>query len=484
MIQFSLVFYQFSFLLFIMAGAMLVPAFVLFFSGLDSCLGFFYGSLITVFFGALLFFGNRGNDNEACFSIKDSYFLTVLSWGGVSVFSAIPLFLSELSISYLDCYFEVVSAITTTGSTIIYNLDGVSDGVLLWRALLQWFGGIGIIVTAIGLIPNLKGGGSHLFKSEFTERTEKILPKFHQYTRQLFIIYCALTLIVMFLLLIFGMSFFDAIFYSMTSLSTGGMSSSSMGLGAYDGMGVDMVVAFGCFLGSISLVLFLKGVKTDFKSLLQDSQLRFFISIILVSVLVLTAWAVYVKGLSLEDAFINALTFTVFSSSTAGFSVDGMSTMGALPVVFMCILSFIGGCSGSTTGGVKVFRVQTLIALVRSCLHKQYSPNSLIIPKYFGGKLKDEDILGIVIFFACYLATIFVTVAGISVCDVEFGQAFSAVFTSITNYGVSFGGGELASAVQLAALPVFAKICLMFAMIVGRLECLVVMAVFSASFWK
>ena len=337
---------------------MLIPFFVQFIYD-EKNSTFLSSASVTVFIGILLVLTNLEENRKLNF--QQAFLLTTLSWLSIAIFGCIPLLLSSLNLSFVDAFFESMSGITTTGSTIITNLDNAPKSILIWRAILQWLGGIGVIVMAITILPLLNVGGMQLFRMESSDNAEKILPKTREVTLMISVIYISLTFTCGFAYWFVGMNVFDSIAHSMTTIATGGFSTYSSSIGYFQNPTIEIISIIFIILGSIPFIAYLKFVKGDKKIFFKDSQIKGLIYILIISIFLMFS---YLMLSNKEYSFLENLrisTFNVVSVlSGTGYVTADFSSWGKFPLIFFLFLMFIGGCAGSTTCGIKIFRFQIL----------------------------------------------------------------------------------------------------------------------------
>ena len=294
---------------------------------------------------------------------KETFLLTFLSWFILASISALPFYLSNLNLSYTDSFFEATSGITTTGSTIIKDLNDASAGLLLWRSILQWLGGIGIIVMAVAALPLLHISGLQLFFSEQTEGTDKLKESVKKIATSIIIIYGALTIICALFLKIAGMPFFDSICHAMTTLATGGYSTQNNSIAHYNSSLIELIIITGMILASLPFILFVKSLN-NINHLIFDSQVKNFILLILISIFIMTLWLHYKIDIDIFKA-TRIAAFNVISIITGtGYSTSDFTQWGSFAIALLFIFMFVGGCTGSTTGGIKIFRLQILFKVI------------------------------------------------------------------------------------------------------------------------
>ena len=388
MSNYKTVFFTLGVLQIILGISMIIPIVIqIIYGELDS--SFIGAGIITIIFGIQFFLANLDHDKKL--NLQQAFLLTTLSWLTIAIFGSIPFLLSNLNLSIVDAFFESMSGITTTGSTIITNLDNTPKSILIWRAILQWLGGIGIIVMAVTILPLLNIGGMQLFRMESSDTTEKILPKTKEITLRLILIYLILTFLCSFFYNICVMKFFDSLTHSMTTIATGGFSNYNESIGYFNSINIEITSMIFIILGSIPFIAYLKFVKGNKKIFFKDSQIKGLIYILIISVLLMF---LYLPLSNKEYSFVENLrisTFNVVSIlSGTGYVTSDFSLWGKFPLIFFLFLMFIGGCAGSTTCGIKIFRVQLLYLFVINQLKKAIYPKGVFVIKYGNNNIKYE----------------------------------------------------------------------------------------------
>jgi len=480
MSNYKTVFFTLGVLQIILGLSMIIPLIAQFiFNELDS--GFISSGIISIVFGILFFISNLDHDKKL--NLHQAFLLTGLSWISIAVFGSLPFIFSSLNLSFTDGFFESMSGITTTGSTIITNLDSAPKSILLWRALLQWLGGIGIIVMAITLMPIMNVGGMQLFKISSNNTAEKILPKSKEISIRLISIYLSLTLLCSFFYKLFGMNFFDSITHSMTTIATGGFSNYNESIGYFNSSLIEVTSIFFIFLGSIPFIAYIKFLNGDKKIFISDSQIKVFFKITLCSIIILLIYMLY-KNKSWSDIDLISLSFNVVSILTGtGYITEDFSNWGSFPIIFFLILMFIGGCAGSTTCGIKIFRVQILYQFISNQLKKIIYPRGVFIIKYGKNNIDDKFMSSIISFIYLYIIIFFVITALLSVSGLDFLTSISGAATSISNVGPGLGE-NIGPNGNFSKLSDPSKWILSLAMILGRLEIFAILILFMPSFWR
>ncbi len=416
-------------------------------------------------------------------SLRETFVLTSFSWAALAAFGALPFVFSDLQLSYTDAYFEAMSGLTTTGSTVISGLDFAAPGLLLWRAILQWIGGIGIIVTAIAVMPALGVGGMQLFRAEALEQNEKVLPRAAQIAFGIGSLYVGGTVLVAIAYWLIGMNGFDAVTHSMTTISTGGYANYDSSFAVFEGEAVPLIAILGMILGSLPFVAYLKAIKVSPRSLLTDPQIRGFI----VTIVFFTTLVVLARGRAADESMVSFLAesmFNVVSILTGtGFVHGDFESWGPFAQPIFLILMFIGGCAGSTTCAIKIFRFQVLIAGAKSQLRRMARPHRIAPAHYSGKPLSPEAVNSVLAFFFLYIACFSALLIGLSLTGVEGITAISGAATAISNVGPGLGP-EIGPSGNFAPLPDTAKWMLAAGMLLGRLELFTLLILLLPRFWR
>ena len=475
------VFFAIGVLLVILGAFMLIPFFVQFIYD-EKNSTFLSAASVTAFIGILLVLTNLEENKKL--NLQQAFLLTTLSWLSIAIFGCIPFLLSDLNLSFVDAFFESMSGITTTGSTIITNLDNTPKSILIWRAILQWLGGIGIIVMAITILPLLNIGGMQLFRMESSDTTEKILPRTREVTLIISIIYLALTFACGISYWAVGMNIFDSIAHSMTTIATGGFSTYSDSIGYFQNPKIEIISIIFIVLGSIPFIAYLKFIKGDKKVFLKDTQIKGLVYILIISILLMFF---YLMLSNKEYSFSENLRISAFNVvsvlSGTGYVTADFSSWGEFPLIFFLLLMFIGGCAGSTTCGIKIFRFQILGRFIINQIKKLVYPHGIFSIKYNNEKISNTFIYSIITFIFLYFFIFFILAALLSINGLDFITAISGSASAISNVGP--GLGEIIGPNgNFSDLPNFSKLSLSLGMLLGRLELFAVLVLFFPSFWK
>jgi len=478
MSNYKTVFFTLGILQIILGVSMFIPIIVQFFySEIDS--SFFGSSIVTIIFGTLFFLSNLDHDKKL--NLQQAFLLTALSWISIAVFGSLPFVFSSIELSITDSFFESMSGITTTGSTIISDLENAPKGLLLWRAILQWLGGIGIIVMAITLMPIMNVGGMQLFKISSNDSSEKILPKSKEIALRLIYIYSGLTGLCAITYWIFGMGKFDSLTHSMTTIATGGFSNYNDSIGYFNSLPIEISSMFFIILGSIPFIAYIKFISGNKKIFLNDIQIKTFLKIIIFTVIILSIYLLFSnhENFSLRSIFFNTISIL----SGTGYVNAEFDKWGSFPITLFLALMFIGGCAGSTACGVKIFRIQILYLFILNQLKKIIYPKGVFVVKYDQSAVDEKFIASIISFIYFYIVIFFILTTLLSLTGLDFITAISGAATSISNVGPGLGpiigpNGDFSS------LPDLSKWILTVGMILGRLELFAILVLFLPSFWK
>jgi len=467
----------------IQAGAMLVPALVDLAAGHDDWQGFVASAALTLFVGVALAITSRGPSFDL--KVRQAFLLTTVLWVVSAAFGALPFAFSELQLSYTDAFFEAMSGITTTGSTVITGLDGAPPGLLIWRAILQWLGGIGIIVTAMSLLPLLRVGGMQLFRTESTDASEKVLPRAAQIATSIGLIYLLLTLACAISYAAAGMPWFDAVAHSMTTIATGGFSTSDLSIGSFGSHAVDYVATLFMILGGLPFVLYLRAVRGQPQALLQDEQVRWFLAIVAVAVAVMALYLWSSRGdeVSASQAFRLAAFNVVSVITGTGYATSDYGLWGSFAIGAMFFLMFVGGCAGSTTCGIKIFRFQVLYATARTQIKKLLHPHGVFIAYYNRKPIPEAVSESVMSFFFMFVVCFAGLAMALGLIGLDFLTAVSGAATALANVGPGLGP-MIGPAGTFADVPDAAKWVLAFGMLLGRLELFTVLILLAPGFWR
>ncbi len=479
--DFRPIFLVIGLLLATLALMMLIPTAVDFLASNPDWEVFAISSGVTLFVGVAMALTSRAGAMNL--SIRQAFLMTTLSWLTLTFFASLPFVYTQLGLSFTDAFFEAMSGITTTGSTVITGLDGLTTGILLWRALLQWLGGIGIIVMAIAVLPILKVGGMQLFRMESSDQSEKALPRAAQVASAIGVIYLLLTVACAGAYWLAGMNGFESFAHAMTTIATGGFSTSDGSIGHFDSAWIDIIATVFMIIGALPFLLYLRTLQGNFRAMFSDSQVQCFLSTVTLAVLMAAGWLWLENGLGPILA-LRLASFNIVSIITGtGYATSDFSLWGsfALPIFFF--IMFIGGCAGSTTCGIKIFRFQVLYAAARTQVHHLLQPHGVFIPYYNRRPISEEVIVSVLSFFFMWFLSFSLLALALGLLGLDFLTAFSAAATAIANVGPALGP-IVGPSGTFQALSDEAKWLLSGGMLLGRLELFTVIVLFSRSFWR
>ncbi|MGQ9366613.1 TrkH family potassium uptake protein [Azospirillum sp. ST 5-10] len=465
----------------IVALAMLLPMVVDFAVGNSDWMVFATTSALTLFFGVLLILTNR--TAEIALSLRQAFLLTTLSWVIVSAFSAAPFVLSRTRLSVADAFFEAMSGLTTTGSTVIVGLEGLPPGLLLWRSLLQWLGGIGIIGMGIVILPFLRVGGMQLFRSESSDRSDKVVPRAGDLAIAVAWVYVTLTLACIAGLTLAGMSLFDAINHAFAAVSTGGFSTRDASVAGWQNPAVEWVLVVFMAVGGMPFVRFISLARGDAGPLWRDTQVRWYVGFLVAVSTMLGLWLAREADIPLHDALRLTFFNVVSVVTTTGFASADYSLWGPLALAVFFTLTLVGGCTGSTAGGIKIFRFEILFMVMRVLMIRLFSRHR-VLPLHYNNKPVDADTMVSVMSFGfVYIALTFILMVLLAALGLDLVTALTGAATAIGNVGPGLGP-IIGPAGNFAPLPDTAKWLLSAGMLLGRLEFFTVLVLFNPAFWR
>ncbi len=477
------VLYLVGLMLLALSAAMLLPAAADLVVRNPDWRAFLLGSGITFASGAGLTYLTRCRLSGGL-TLRQAFVLTPLAWTAIALFGALPLYISDyaqLRDSFTNAFFEAMSGLTTTGSTVIVGLDAAPPGILLWRGLLQWLGGIGIVGVAIAILPALGVGGMQLFRTESSDRSEKVMPRVREIAAAIGLVYLGLTIICGALYWLAGMTPFEALVHGLTTLSTGGFSTSDNSMGNF-GPAAQWIGTVFMLAGGIPFVFYVRLLRGERDSL-RNTQVRAYLGFLLAMSLGLAVWLLLSGRYGLEEAARLAAFSVVSVVTTTGYATTDYSLWGNVAVGIFFGLTFVGGCTGSTSGGIKIFRFEVVLKVLRSYLRQLIYPKGIFRRMYAGRLLPEDVIASIVVFFAFFFASYSALTILLMALDLDFLTSASAAVTALANVGPGLGP-TIGPAGNFAAIPDAAKWLLAFGMLLGRLELFTVLVLFVPQFWR
>jgi trk system potassium uptake protein TrkH len=459
--------------------AMVVPATMNWLAGSPPPEPFSIAAALSVGLGGLFVLANRGA--TMAMTLRQAYVFTFLAWLSVATVGALPLVFSELQLSYTDAFFETMSGITTTGSTVLVGLDTMPRSLLLWRALMQWLGGVGIVVMAIAILPWLRTGGMQLFHAESSDRSDKPMPRLAAVATALCLAYLAVSLACVVAYRLAGMSLFDAVAHAMTTLATGGYSTRDASFGAFPAavqwVGVVFMIA-----GALPFLLYVRAARGDW-TIFRDRQAQVMVLVLAVAVVVLILWLNWHGGRPLDEALRHAAFNVASIMTTTGYASEDFGIWGPLAEGVFFYLMFVGGCTGSTSGAIKIFRFRVLFIILREHIYRRFLPHVIIHRTYDGKSLSEDVVEGVMAFLAVYFMTVAVAALALGGFGLDWLTALSGAVQAVGNVGPGLGP-IIGPAGNFASLPDGAKWILAFAMLLGRLELFTVLVLVTPRFWR
>ncbi len=481
MINLRPVIYALGPLVFLLGISMVLPAMADLWVGSPDWGQFlFFGGLVAAI-GLQMFLANR--DTSDSLNLRQAFLLTSLAWIILPAAAALPLWASELGISYTDAYFEAMSGLTTTGSTILTGLDDAPPGILLWRGLLQWLGGIGIIVMAVAVLPMLRIGGMQLFRTESFNTADNIIPRARQLSFAITGAYIGFTALCALLLMMAGMPTFDAIIHGMTTIATGGFSTSDGSIGSFDSAAIDAIVILFMIIGSIPFVLYLQVLRGRTLAIWRDEQVRVFLFTLSILCFCVIVWLVIWKGFNWFDAARYG-SFNIISIMTGtGFATTDYGAWGSFSASLFFFVMLIGGCAGSTSCGIKIFRFMVLFKSMKSWMSRMVQPNGIFIARYNRNPISEGVVSSVMSFFVLFLFSLITLAIALTLTGLDWITALSGASTALANVGPGLGD-IIGPASTFEAVPDSAKWLLSAGMLLGRLELFTILVMITPGFWR
>ena len=481
MIDFRPILFVVGILLTALGASMLIPACVEIYSGTPDWRAFLFAGAVTVFAGGTMVMTTHSERTPL--NRRQAFVMTTACWSFAALFGALPFVFLEFSLGFTDAFFESMSGITTTGSTVMTGLDTAAPGILVWRGLLQWIGGIGIIVTAVAVLPMLQVGGMELFRTESSDQSQKIVSRVAQLAGWIAAVYGLATLLLTIGLLGAGMPLFDAAIHAMTAISTGGFSTSDQSIGAFENPAIHWILFIGMITGALPFVLLVAVFRGEGRLMYRDTQVRWFFATL--TSFIAGVWIAEVV-LGREETWIafRLSAFNVTSILTGtGFVSANYDHWGSFsPVVFL-ILMFIGGCAGSASCGIKIFRFQILFAATGLQIKKLIRPHGVFVATFNRNPISQDTLESVMAFSLVYIAGYAALSISLGVLGLDLVTALSAAGTTMSNVGPGLGD-IVGPAGTFAPLPAAAKWLLSAGMLLGRLEFFTVLVLFAPSFWR
>ncbi|WP_062762640.1 TrkH family potassium uptake protein [Falsirhodobacter sp. alg1] len=460
---------------------MLVPALFDAMEGNGQWPVFVQSSMITSISGAMVSLA-CANATRKNLTLQQVFLLTVGVWVALPLFGALPFIIGATNANMTDAMFEAVSGMTTTGATMFIGLDDLPIGINLWRVILHWLGGLGIVIVAMLFLPVMKVGGMQFFKSEGFDTLGKVMPRALDISKALIQIYVAMTVACALVFNALGMSGEDALIHALSTVSTGGFSSHDASFGAFSG-NLEYAATVFMLLATLPFIRYVQIMHGHYRPIWRDLQVRAYLRWNLYAIIAIVIYDVWVEDAPVAVS-IRETVFNVASAfSGTGFTSVDLSQWGTFPFLILIIVGFIGGCTSSTGCSIKVFRYLILIEAIKVQMKRLHSPNAVISVRYDGQVVGRDVIDSVILLFTMFLLSFGVLVVLLSLTGLDVRASVTAAWTSIANVGPVFGGG-VASTGALTAFPLAAKWIMIFGMLLGRLELLSVFVLFMPRFWR
>lgn len=470
-----------GYLISVLGLAMLIPAFVDMYDTKKTWSLFITSAIVTLFVGLSLFLANRTKIKKI--TLKQGYLLTVISWVSLTFLATLPLMLFGITPDFADAVFESMSGLSTTGATVIRDLEVLPRSVLLWRSMLNCMGGIGIVMFAVALLPFLGIGGMQIFQRENSDINDKFMPKFNYIAKRIMIVYFLLMSSCALCLYLVGMTPFEAVNYAMSAIATGGFATKNASVGYYNSVGIEMVLSLFMVLGSLPMTFYIMIVQRRDLHSFRTEQVTFFLKVLVVYILATSCWLDHIG----KYGFFEALRYSSFNIisivTTTGYVSTDYMLWGPFAGTVFIIFALTGGCAGSTSGSIKIFRWQVVIAYLKKSLAVATEPNRVLPVKIGNMNTNGSIISSVFVFMSAYAFSLAILTLLLALGGLDFETAFGSVIACITNSGPGIGP-VVGPSGNFSSLSDFAKYVLAFAMLLGRLEILTVLVIFTKSFWK
>ena len=443
--------------------------------------GMFEAMIVTVLFASMVAIATHTPGHQSL-GLREAWLLTAGLWFVIPAFGALPFILAAPSLSFTDAFFEAASGLTTTGSTVITGLDSAPQGLLLWRAMLNWLGGLGIVIIAMIFLPIMRVGGMQMFRAEGFDTFGKILPRAGDISRALLQVYALLTLLFAVVYAICGMPAFDALLHAFATISTGGFSTSDSSFGAFKGSAEYAATLF-MLMSGLPFVRFVQLMRGNARPFLQDPQVRAYLTWYLGVCAIIVIWRMVASD-EPDEQILRETMFTYASLLTGtGFGSAPLTSWGPFPLMMAFAVGMIGGCSGSSSGAISVFRWQVFGAALRAALRRLHSPHRFVVPHYDGKQLTEEVMNPLMIYFVGYVLISGISAEVISMTGVDFTSALFAVWTSIGNVG--YGIGPMVDRTgTMIDFNDAATWVMSLDMLLGRLGLLAILVILLPRFWR
>lgn len=465
----------------IMGLSMLIPAAYEHYIMKGDDNSFISAAIITIFIGLGLFLSNRGKISKI--SLRQGYLITALSWFLCAMFATLPIMLQGSMGGFHNAVFEVFSGISGTGATILTDIESMPRSTLLWRSMLNALGGIGIVIFAVALLPFLGIGGMQIFQRENSDFDNKFMPKFSYIAKRIIFVFVFLTGLCCAALKFGGMDWFDAVNHSFTSVATGGFSTKNASIGAFHSAKIEMILSLFMLLGALPMTFYITLWQNKELKSFRTPQVLFFLKTVALIIAVLVCWLVYTGKYSFIEAMRYAIFNVISVITTTGYSSADYLNWGSFAVVLFFLISFSGGCTGSTSGSIKIFRWEILLAYMRRNLVSASEPSRVLPVKVDEKPVGDGIISSVYIYLSAFFITAVVGILLISASGVDIWTSIAAVSACITNVGPGVAE-QIGPSGSFADFSAYVKYVLSVMMMLGRLEIITVLVIFTKSFWQ
>lgn len=470
-----------GYLISVLGIAMLIPAVCDIYWTKSDWSAFLSSAIICLFVGLSLFLANRMTIKKI--SLQQGYLITVFGWLSLTFLGTLPFIISGAIPGFADAIFETMSGLSTTGATILPNIEIMPKAILLWRSMLNCLGGIGIVMFAVAMLPFLGIGGMQIFQRENSDIDDKFMPKFNYIAKRIMIVYTLLVTACTLSLYGAGMGWFDAVNHAMATTATGGLSTKNASIAYFDSVPIELVISLFMILGSLPMTFYIMVVQNQDLHSFRTQQVVTFLKVLAVYIIFTSALLVFNGVYNVGDA-LRYSSFNIISIVTStGFVSTDYMLWGAFSSMLFIVFALTGGCTGSTSGSIKIFRWQVVFAFIRQTLTLATDPNR-VMPVKIGKLLVSNGVVASVfVFLACYLVSIGVLGVLVALTGQPFDIAFSAVIACLTNSGPGIGS-VIGPVGNYSSLPDMAKYILSFAMLLGRLEVITILVVCTKNFWR
>ena len=465
----------------ILALLMLLPITLVVSDDAPDLTAFLTSSLVTAISGFTLYYFNRGTLQHL--TTRKVFMITAVNWIAVAAFAGIPFHLSNLHLSITNAVFESVSGITTTGSTVLTGLDVLPRDLLLWRSITQWLGGIGIIAMAVTVLPFLRVGGMRLFKTESSDWSDKATPQIRVQLQYLVIVYVFLTGLCMLYYWLFGMTLFDAVNHAMTTISTGGYSTSDESIGHFQSAAILWGSIFFMSLGGIPFTIYVHFLISRRFSFAGDAQVKAYVMMLCIAGIIMSLY-LYSDGITpLSDALLHGFLNTTSIITTTGYVSSDYGKWGSGAIAVFFFLTFVGGCSGSTSGGIKIFRFQLFWLYLREQFVRSIHPNAIVTLEYNNRRVTADVLSSSISYMYMAMWSYALLTIILSLSGLDLITSTTGALTALMNVGPGLGD-IIGPSGSFQSLPVITKWVLCFGMLLGRLEYLALYILFTPLYWR